>query len=181
MWPASVISQVADQMDQAGHRQAAIDLLRPYADDVRGADYARAAVKFANLLAKAGHLDELRQRADTGDRHAADWLVWLLTRVEDLDGLREQADIGNVEAAETLAEKLIEAGDQQAAIDVLRPHADADASAAQKLARLLDLAGNRRGAMTSYATASPSASPTTAAPPTVAAAISRPSASWSIY
>jgi hypothetical protein len=67
-------------------------------------------VRLATLLAKAGDLDELRVRADTGDRAAAGQLARLLADRGDLDGLRARADAGDDVAAARLPEVLIKQG-----------------------------------------------------------------------
>ena len=72
------------------------------------------------LLAKRGHLDELRARADAGDRSAASALVDLLAERGDLDELGARADAGQLIAAWRLAGLLAERGD----LDGLRVRAD---------------------------------------------------------
>jgi len=97
---------------------------------------AGEAKRLAELLAGRVDLDELRTRADAGDRQAAD----LLARRSDLDSaeqvLRARADAGDQNAALWLAGLLEKRGDQDEAEQVLRTRADAgDELAAGQLAR----------------------------------------------
>ena len=93
-----------------------------------------AAGGVARRLARRGHLDELRARADAGDKAAAWQLARLLAERGDLDELRARADAGDGLAAWRLAHLLAERGD----LDELRARADAgDGLAAPALADLL--------------------------------------------
>jgi len=91
-----------------------------------------------DLLAQRGDLDELRARADAGDRNAAWRLADLLAERGDLDGvvqiLQDQAEAGDEYAALRLTGLLAERGD----LDGLRVLADiGEGAAASELARLL--------------------------------------------
>ena len=98
-----------------------------------------AADLLARLLAVRGDLDELRSRADAGDRAAADLLARLLAVRGDLDELRSRADAGDRAAAMRLAHLLADRGD----LDELRTRADAgDREAAIRLARVLTIRGD---------------------------------------
>ena len=102
-----------------------------------------AAERLAHLLAVRGDLDELRTRADAGDKEAAERLAHLLAVRGDLDELRTRADAGDKEAAMQLARLLAVRGD----LDELRTRADAgDEEAAMQLARLLAVRGDLDGA-----------------------------------
>ena len=81
--------------------------------------------RLAGLLAERGDLDELRARADAGDRAAARRLAELLAERGDLDELRARADAGDGDAAVRLAELLAERGDLDGAEQILRARADA--------------------------------------------------------
>ena len=74
----------------------------------------QATQTLVTLLAERGDLDELRDRADAGDRFAASRLADLLTE-RDLDELRDRADAGDRFAAMRLADLLAERGPGRAA------------------------------------------------------------------
>ena len=86
-----------------------------------------------NLLAGRGDLDELRARANAGDKYAARRLTDLLADRGDLDELRARADTGDKYAARRLTDLLADRGD----LDELRARANADDYAARRLAGLL--------------------------------------------
>jgi hypothetical protein len=93
----------------------------------------------AEQMAARGELDELRGRADAGDREAASELARLLAALGELDELHARADAGDRDAASELAEQLAARGE----LDELRGRADAgDGPAAQWLARLLAARGD---------------------------------------
>src|ERR1017187_3616415 len=98
-----------------------------------GADRRPAAFQPAGLLAKRGDLDELRTRADVGDRFAASELADLLAGHGDLDQ----------------------------AVQIERALADAGEGNAQRLAKLLTQQGPdlRRGLCVGVKPGSPSGRP----------------------
>ena len=135
-WDA-VLGHVHDPADAARLAASASDrLLYRYAIPLyrhaaRAGD-EHAATELADLLAKAGDLDELRARADAADSDV--FLAMRLSGHGDADGLRARADAGNQGAAFALDMLLAERGD----LDELRARADAgDRYAATELARLL--------------------------------------------
>jgi GTPase SAR1 family protein len=90
-------------------------------------------LQLAELLAQRGDTDQLRARADAGDRYAALQLAELLAERGDTDQLRARANVGDEAATRQLAELLAERGDA----DQLRARADAgDTYAATQLAEL---------------------------------------------
>ena len=62
------------------------------------------------MLAERGDLNELRARADSGDKDAAETLAWLLAGRADLDGLRARVRVGDWVAGQLLADLLTEQG-----------------------------------------------------------------------
>ena len=98
-------------------------------------------MRLAELLAGRGDLDELRARADAGDRYAAERLADLLADRGDLDEaeqiLRARANAGDEYAAVRLAGLLVDRGDLDEAEQILRARADANEDAAERLADLL--------------------------------------------
>ena len=95
------------------------------------------------MLAERGDLDELRARADAGDRFAALRLADLLAEQNDLDELRARADAGDGTAALRLADLLVARGDLDGAAQILRARADVgDRTAALRLADLLVARGD---------------------------------------
>ncbi len=93
-----------------------------------GIGYQDAADRLARLLAQRGDLDELRARADTGDRFAAHQLAGILADRGDLDEaeqiLRSRADTGDWLAADRLAGILADRGDLDEAEQILRTFAE---------------------------------------------------------
>ena len=88
----------------------------------------------ADQLAERGDLDELRARADAGDKSAAYQLAVLLARRGDLDELRARADTGDGAADQELAELLARRGD----LEELRARTDAGSDyAGEQLTGLL--------------------------------------------
>jgi hypothetical protein len=63
-----------------------------------------ASLRLANLLAKYGHIDELRARADAGNHAAAGRLVSLLTEQGRVDELEAEVHAGTVDAADRFLE-----------------------------------------------------------------------------
>ncbi|WP_328451969.1 hypothetical protein [Amycolatopsis sp. NBC_00438] len=97
-----------------------------------------AAIRLAELLADQGDSAELRTRADNGDDIAADQLAQLLAEQGHEAELRSRADNGDNHAAIRLAELLAAQGQVEAAISLLRTWADSGvAYAARRLADLL--------------------------------------------
>ncbi len=108
--------------------------LRAWAD---GYAPAPAQARLADLLAERGYLDELRARADVGDRFAAGRLAGLLADREDLDELRARADAADELAAMRLADLLADRGDLDGAVQVLFTSADAGHGDARRLTEFL--------------------------------------------
>ncbi|WP_157437877.1 hypothetical protein [Actinoplanes subtropicus] len=104
---------------QQGQIEEAIEVLRPHADAGSDAGLLDA------LLAKQGHLDELRQRAEAGDEVAAVCLARQGQAEEAIVFLRQRADAGAWNAPLRLADLLAEQGRVEEAIAVLGEHAAA--------------------------------------------------------
>ena len=107
----------------------------------------QAASPPAFLLAERGYLDQVRARADAGDRPAAYQLARMSEDRGDLDKaaqiLRPLADAGDEVAAYQLARMLEDRGDLDKAAQILRPLADAgDEVAARRLFGLLSERGD---------------------------------------
>ena len=97
-----------------------------------------AVIVLARRLFALGHADELARRVDNGDHAVSDWLAALLAYRGDLDELRRRADAGDQHAGRWLGE-LLAVRD----LDELRRRADtSDSHAAQKLGTLLAFRGD---------------------------------------
>ena len=116
-------------------RQEHLTSLRTRAD----ADDEDAAVELAALLAQEDQIEELRTRADAGDRRAAQELATQLARLGRLEELRVRAD--DPWAANRLIRLLVEQGQFDEAIGLLRPRADTGDTWANRL--LADLLAQR--------------------------------------
>ncbi len=140
--------QLAALLLGAGDRTGAIEFLRPLADAGMGDDWDLhdhdAAGRLSNLLVESGDREELRRRADAGDRWAAHHLADLLAKAGDRTGaigvLRTHVNTSN--CAHRLAILLLEVGDRTDAIEVLRLHPDSP-ECAHRLDELLADAGDR--------------------------------------
>jgi hypothetical protein len=92
----------------------------------------------AKSLARAGRVDELRDRADAGDTHAARYLAVWLARNGHADELRERMAAGDLSARWGYSNYLVVRHRMAEAIEVLRPVADSGVpDARRRLARLL--------------------------------------------
>lgn len=121
--------QLARLLARQDRAQEAIDLLHAHPDQDDN-----WTVTLAKLLAQQGRTEELRARADQGDRAASVQLARLLAGQGHVDELRARAAAGDPDAACRLA------GQSRAeeAIILLRPHAErGDWAASVQLARLL--------------------------------------------
>ena len=98
-------NRLADLLATRGDLDGAIQILRAQAD---AGDWF-AAGQLAGLLATRGDLDELRARADTGDRYAANLLATRGDLDEAVQVLRVRADAGEGDARR-LAELLTQQG-----------------------------------------------------------------------
>ncbi|WP_433385473.1 protein kinase domain-containing protein [Actinoplanes sp. CA-142083] len=83
-----------------------------------------AAFRTAKVLAAAGQVDELRERANAGDAAAAQRLVEVLAGRGRVDELRERADAGDPAAGYQLAELLVGRGQVDEALALLGEVAD---------------------------------------------------------
>ncbi len=110
----------------------AIQILR-----ARAARDQPAAAELARLLVVRGDLDELRARANAGDKFAAPRLAYLLAEQGDLDKLRARANAGDWAAANRLAELLAQQGDLDGAVQIHRARANVGAGSAWELGKLL--------------------------------------------
>lgn len=116
----------------------------------------RNSYQTAKLLARAGRIDELRVRADTGDVHAARQLAILLSRADRLAELRDRMAAGDNFARRAYSDWLVRHRRIPEGVDVLRPLAAAgDPGALQRLARLLAGLGHLEQALTALAQAPP--------------------------
>ncbi|MFF5306730.1 tetratricopeptide repeat protein [Streptomyces sp. NPDC013161] len=121
--------ELADLLDDQGKSEGAQEVLRAIAESNEA-----AAIHLARLLADGGRIDELRARAGTGDRRAAQVLAAVLAEQGDVAELRARADAGDADAVDQLIGLLA----QQDNADELRRLADAgDGSAADHLALVL--------------------------------------------
>ncbi|ELP65247.1 tetratricopeptide repeat protein [Streptomyces turgidiscabies Car8] len=126
--------ELADLLDDQGKTEEALEVLRAIADTSEA-----AAGQLARLLADCGRIDELRERADAGDRRAAQVLADVLAEQGDVAGLRVRADAGDADAVDQLIGLL----DRQNDTDELRRLADAgDGSATDHLALVLRRQGD---------------------------------------
>ncbi|WP_239341848.1 effector-associated domain EAD1-containing protein [Frankia sp. CiP3] len=123
-WYAAV--RLAALLVKQGRADEAIRVLEPHAaadgDDTMSNADCRALL--AHLLAGQGRIDDLRGRADRGDRTASRRLVGILARHGRLDELRTRADDGDPVAVRRLVDVLVVRGDIEEAISALTPHAD---------------------------------------------------------
>ena len=154
--------RLAELLIGQGRKEEAVAILRVLAD--RG--IGRAILKLAELLAEQGRveetpllakpfqfletlqqsadplagqerLEELRTRADRGERHAVRRLVDSLARQGRLEELRTRADHGDWYAARRLADSLARREQVEEAVTILRALADkGDEDAARNLAEL---------------------------------------------
>ena len=134
-----VAGQLADLLVERGDLDQAVQILRARAA-AGGGGYP--AWQLARLLAVRGDLEELRARADTGDKDACRLLARLLAERGDLEELRARADAGDKDTALQLADLLARRGDLDQAEHILRARAgdeDADERLADLLARRGDL------------------------------------------
>jgi hypothetical protein len=121
--------QLACWLGDRGRAEEAISVIRPLTDG--GEDIAQ--LWLARWLAECGRIDELRDRADAGDRHALAELADLLASQNRWADVRELA-CGPTGVRPELAAWLARQGD----IDALRIAADAgDIDAQRRLARWL--------------------------------------------
>ncbi|MEV0348660.1 NACHT domain-containing protein [Nonomuraea sp. NPDC050680] len=121
--------QLARLLARQDRAQEAIDLLHAHPEQ----DYNWTST-LAKLLAQQGRTEELRARADQGDRAAGDQLAQLLAGQGHMDELQARATAGDPDAAFRLARQ----GRAEDAIALLRPHADqGDWATGDQLARLL--------------------------------------------
>ncbi|MFI7708260.1 NACHT domain-containing protein [Nonomuraea sp. NPDC049480] len=121
--------QLARLLARHDGAQEAIDLLHAHPDQ----DYNWTST-LAELLAQQGRTEELRARADQGDRAAGDRLARLLAEQGHVEELQARATAGDPDATFRLARQ----SRVEDAITLLRPHADqGDWVAGDRLARLL--------------------------------------------
>jgi predicted negative regulator of RcsB-dependent stress response len=88
-----------DVLVEQGHVDQALQVLR---DHAAISDEYSVNRKLIDLLIKQGYIDELRARADAGDRYAADRLVDLLEKQGYADELRGEVVAGTAGAARAL-------------------------------------------------------------------------------
>ncbi|HEX4818545.1 MAG TPA: NACHT domain-containing protein [Nonomuraea sp.] len=121
--------QLARLLARQDGTQEAIDLLHAHPD--QDDNWTRT---LAALLAQQGRTEELRARADRGDRAAGDQLAQLLAEQGHMEELQARATTGDPDAAVRLARQ----SRVEDAITLLRPHADqGDWAAGDRLAQLL--------------------------------------------
>jgi hypothetical protein len=121
--------RLVDTFIALNRTEEALDVLRACADDDADITY-----RLAELLVQQHHLDELQDRADSGDLNAADRLADLLAQQGNIEDLRARADKGERPARWRLANLLAEQGN----VEELRVRADdGDVEAADRLAGLL--------------------------------------------
>ncbi|MEV4399943.1 hypothetical protein AB0J97_48505, partial [Nonomuraea sp. NPDC049607] len=121
--------QLARLLARQDGAQEAIDLLHAHPDQD-----PHWAGTLAELLARQGRTEELRDRADRGDRAAGDRLARLLAEQGRVEELRTRATAGDPDAAVRLARQ----SPAEEALTLLRPHADrGERTASDRLARLL--------------------------------------------
>ncbi len=134
-WEAAL--HLADLLTGQGEAERAIAMFRRLADDLRPGGLTWASKRLARMLAERGDEEELRTRADDGDRDAANHLAELLAERGDLDGLWARARAGDRASSRRLIDQadpeglqvLAEAGDHLATrrlIERLADHGDLD-------------------------------------------------------
>ncbi|NUP64449.1 MAG: NACHT domain-containing protein [Nonomuraea sp.] len=110
--------RLARLLARQGAVQEAIDLLHAHPDE--DLDWTST---LADLLARQGRIEELRARADQGDRAAGDRLARLLAEEGRVEELRARATAGDPHAAHRLARLLAQEGRSDDAVTLLLPHA----------------------------------------------------------
>ncbi|MFB9474768.1 hypothetical protein ACFFR3_35190 [Nonomuraea salmonea] len=131
-----------DRLAHLGRENEALALLRPRAD----AGDSAARRHLISVMVQADRAEEaiafLRDRADAGDTGAATELDYLLADHGHEAELRARADAGSRSAGLALARRLTAQGQEDDALAVLRPLADADGyGPAMVLAELLAKCG----------------------------------------
>ncbi|WP_093976563.1 hypothetical protein [Amycolatopsis alba] len=127
--------RIAENADARGCGHEAVILYRQLADN--GGRKEGSTVSLAHLLAEHGYEEELRTRADNGDRAAALRLAHLLAEHGHEEELLTRANNSDQYASISLAGLLVEQGRVEAALPLLRTWADDDYRASIKLAELL--------------------------------------------
>ncbi len=99
--------RLATLLLEEGDRTGALEVLRLHPNS------PECAHRLDELLADAGDREELRRRAEAGNRHAAFQLFGLLAREDDREELRRHADAGDWAAISHLAGLLALGGDDR--------------------------------------------------------------------
>ena len=138
----AAVARLADLLVERGDITDAVALLQKHAD-YRAA--RRLIGRLIDLLVKRGDIAALRDRADAGDRAAADALIRMLVKRGDIAGLRDRADAGDTRAANRLAALFMKRGKPDGTAELRRElHAGNSRDAALALIALYAAGDPRR-------------------------------------
>ncbi|WP_406490323.1 tetratricopeptide repeat protein [Streptomyces sp. NBC_01604] len=125
--------EIAELLVELGEVDEALRIIE--APEVAASESVQGAR--AEMLRARGDAEQLRTLADSGDRYAEYALTRLLTFRPSEGVLRSYVAAGHSDAAYALSRRLIEQGNSEDAIEVLRPFWKSDPLVATELGRLL--------------------------------------------